>query len=151
MKVSAKLGRKGISPIVATVLLVLIAIAAGVVIWNMFSKVSTARPIVALSARADAVMSPDGDECAVSIMLHNDGNVVLNITQIDFEYAGKTWSTKPNRVLNPGATISLSYTLSSSYFGTKFVDGETIKIKITYADAHGETYTKTIFATITSS
>ncbi len=143
--------RRGISPIVATVLLVLLAVAGAAVAWIVFHKAASSRPIVELAASAQATASPDGSACAVDLSIHNEGNVKLTIAQVTFTYNGKSVTKSVNRDLAPGATIGLSFTLSSSDFGTKFVDGSTVQVTIQYSDPSGNSYNKTIFATITSS
>jgi len=143
--------RRGISPIVATVLLVLLAVAGAAVAWIVFHKAASSRPIVELAASASATASPDGSVCAVDITLRNEGNVKLTINSITFTYNGKSVTKSVGRDLVPGATIGLSFTIQSTSFGTKFVDGSSIQVTIQYTDTQGNTYNKTVFATITSS
>ena len=83
--------RRGISPIVATVLLVIIAVAAGVLIWAWMAGYAQRNPteqpalqerIKIESVKADDSADVDGDgknEVAITVFVKNIGNVKVRI------------------------------------------------------------------------
>ncbi len=141
---------RGVSPVVAVLILIMIAVAGGLVVWMLMGQFMKPRTIASLSvSAATAVIPPDGSDMSVNLMLRNDGNVPLNVTMVSFEYSGKTYNVTLNRLLSAGATTTLGFDLKPADFGvTAFVEGKTLKITLHYTDSQGNQYTKTTYATI---
>ena len=149
-RLAAKMRMRGVSPVVAVLILIMIAVAGGLVVWMLMGQFMKPRTIASLSvSAATAVIPPDGTECSVNMMVKNDGDVPLNITAIEFGYEGATYNVTLNRLVSSGTTITLGFTLKPSDFGaTSFVEGKTLKITLYYTDSQGNQYTKTTYATI---
>ena len=95
----------------------MIAVAGVLIAWMFMMQFAKPRTIASLSvASVSAVIPPDGSECSVNIMLRNDGNVPLNITTVEFSYAGAAHNVTLNRLLSAGATTTLGFTLKPSNF-----------------------------------
>ena len=141
---------RAISNVVATLILIMVAVAGGLIAWMFMSQFAKPRTIASLSiASVSAVIPPDGSDMSVNIMLRNDGNVPLNITTVEFGYAGKVHNVTLNRLLSAGATTTLGFDLKPNDFGiTAFTEGKTLKIIVYYVDSQGNTYQKTAYATI---
>ncbi len=142
---------RAISNVVATLILIMVAVAGGLIAWMFMTQFSKPRTVASLSiASASAVIPPDGSDLSVNIMLRNDGNVPLNVTTVSFEYAGRVHNVTLNRLLSAGASTTLGFDLKPGDFGVSaFFEGKTLKITVYYADSQGNTYQKTAYATIT--
>ena len=141
---------RAVSNVVATMILIMVAVAGGLIAWMFMTQFSKPRTVASLSiASATATIPPDGSIAAVNIMVRNDGNVPLNITTVSFEYAGKTYNETLNRLLSAGAATTLGFKLKPSDFNVAaFTEGKEIQITIYYKDPQGNVYQKTAFATI---
>jgi len=143
--------RRGISPIIATILLIVIAVAASFLVWNYISIAGRPRTVVKLDVvTVDAAIPPDGSEATISFTFKNSGTYRVTIDNVTVEYAGKSKVYTIGRDLAPGATMQWVFTSKASDLGTgiKFVDGDTIKLIINYKDTLGNTYTVTKYATL---
>ncbi len=141
---------RAVSPVVAAMILILVAVVGGLMVWLFMGQFMRPRTIASLSVSGvTAVIPPDGTECSINLMVKNDGNVPLNITAVGFEYGGKAYNITINRLLSAGATTTLGFTLKPGDFGvTSFVEGKTIKVTVYYVDSQGNSYQKTAYATI---
>ncbi len=151
MKSIAKIARRGISPIIATIILISIAVVAGFVIWNYVMSASKPKTVVRLDiVTADATIAPDGSEATISLTLRNSGTVKITIDNITIVYAGKSKTYTVGRDILAGGTLQWSFTSKASDLGTgiRYRDGDTIKIVIHYKDPQGNTYTVTKYLTL---
>jgi flagellin-like protein len=116
-----RLARKGVSPVIATIILVLIAVVAGVLLWLWVSGYTSTMPTqqsLYERIKIDAVKIQDG---SITVYVRNVGNVAVTITH--------AYISTPNGVtlvanelqqpvtIQPGAvqTVSISYTGTSGY------------------------------------
>jgi len=113
-----ELHRKGISPIIATVILVLIAVAAGVMLWLWVSGFTSAMPAEqqALNERIriDAVKVEDGGGGSKSVTIY-----VRNIGKTDVTIGAAY-------ILNTSNTIIASNTDAQTLISPGNVEGVTV-------------------------
>ncbi|HID41749.1 MAG TPA: hypothetical protein EYP33_06315 [Pyrodictium sp.] len=141
---------RGVSPVVAAIILIMIASAAGVIVWQMVLNQGKQKTIVRLDVGAtEATIPPDGSECSIDIQVMNNGNVKLTIANATIYYAAKRYTVTLNRDIMAGGQTTLSFTVKSTDIGgVKFRDGDTLKIVLTYIDPQGNSYNKSIYETI---
>lgn len=141
---------RAVSPVVAAMILILVAVVGGLMVWMFMGQFMRPRTIASLSVSGvTAVIPPDGSELSINLMVKNDGNVPLNVTVVEFGYEGATYNVTLNRLLSAGATTTLGFTLKPGDFGaTSFVEGKTLRVTVYYRDPQGNEYSKTTYATI---
>lgn len=111
--------RRGVSPFIATVVLVAITLALGGVLYNQFRQVVSAEvrnPSVSL---VDTNVGQDGRTLLLDVK--NDGNVQLVVSQVivqyqntseQFDVGGNLTVLAGSATIAPGALASLRMTLS---------------------------------------
>ena len=137
--------RRGISPVIAAIILIAIAIAASFIVWHIVVSASKPRSIVKLDVvTADAAIPPSGSEASITLVLRNSGNVRLTIDNITVTYQGKTYTETLGRDIVPGASWQYGFTVTAAGIGVpQFVDGDTIKLVIMYHDPQDNEYVLT--------
>ena len=144
-----KLGRKGISPLIATIILIGICVAGGLLIYNIFFSTTgtiTQRGQVEV-VTVDLVKSSGGT--TFSITIKNTGNkpvVTLQVTlddenAQDLQIGGMNISDA--NMLQPGQTATLSYNPTDG----KYVVGESYTVTIYAEFSDGSEFTDTIKVT----
>ena len=125
------LRRKAISPIIATVLLILIAIATGVIIYAFAtgwigSRTSNSGPSSLISIDAASIKLKSGTTYSVTVYVRNLGSVPVNLSGIYLLNAsgemlgGNTttsqWSTSPSSTwtVGPGHVLKVSCSITAS-------------------------------------
>jgi len=150
--VSLKKARvKAISPIIAVLILIGIAVAGGILVWTVMTSYSKPKTVVQLDVvSTDVTIPPDGSEASITLVLKNSGTVRITIQNVAVEYAGASKKVDVNMDIMSGGQISWSFTIKATDLrsGVKFRDGDTIKLTIAYTDSQGNTYQKTIYPTI---
>lgn len=135
----AKRRRTGISPFLATVILVVITLSIGGILYTSFREMVVAQvknPSLTLLATN---VSPDGETMTLNIK--NDGNVPVNLVAIDVSY-GATSS-----VFNYTGSGAGAISLVASSSGTATMqpgDSLTAKVKTTFAVPSFATFTVTV-------
>ncbi|MDV3276958.1 MAG: hypothetical protein LYZ69_00650 [Nitrososphaerales archaeon] len=111
--------RKGISPFIATVVLVAITLALGGVLYTQFRQVVTAEVRNPSMSLLDASVGGDGQTLVVDVK--NDGNVQLTLSEVLFQYQSNSEHFKlgtnasviaGSPTLKPGDVVSLKFTLT---------------------------------------
>ena len=141
---------KAISPVVATILLIGITVAAVVGVWMLTQKSARSGPLVKLDVvGAEAVASPDGRRCSFTVTVRNSGTVAVDQVVVRVEVGDQGGVLEPvNATIAPGTTIDFS---GEGYSGTPFFnEGKTAKITITYTGPDGP-HTLTTYVTIRTS
>ena len=106
---SGKNRRAGISPFLATVILVVITLMIGGILYSSFRQMIVAQiknPSVTL---LDTNVSPDGETMTLDVK--NDGNVPVTLQSIDVSYGGASNSFRQG---GAGANVTLVSTSSGS-------------------------------------
>jgi flagellin-like protein/uncharacterized repeat protein (TIGR01451 family) len=119
-------GRKAVSPLLATIILIAITVAAGLVIYNLFfSTAGTASQTLQCMVDVDLIR-PGGTAsyAIIAISVKNSGSVpITGITvqwipegQTTFQSLSLTWSPSisSSAPLNPGQTASASTTVTTN-------------------------------------
>ncbi len=139
--------RKAVSPIVATVLLIIIAVAAGVLIWvwlhGFASKNPTTQPVLNEKIRIDSVkVTTSAGKYNVTVYVRNIGGVTTSITAV-YLYDPATGTviasnTSINVQVTPGQVVTLynaieNVALTSSYeYGVKVVTKDGVTATYTF-------------------
>jgi hypothetical protein len=131
-------GRAGISPFLATVILVVITLMIGGILYTTFRQMVVSEvkdPSVTL---LDTNVAPDGETMTLDIK--NDGNVPVALLSIDVNYGT---STDAFRGSGAGGNITV---LSSSSGGTTMQPGDslTAQVKTNFQVPAFSTFTVTV-------
>ena len=136
---------KGVSPIIATIILVLIAIAAGVMLWLWVSGFITATPAQqpALNERIkiDAV-NISSSKSKLSIYVRNMGSTNVNITAAYILTTSNTaiaYQTYSNVIISPGQVTKIDMDITSDSANIK--SGYAYVAKVVTANGVEATYT----------
>jgi flagellin-like protein len=108
--------KRALSPIIATILLIVITIAAALIIWSMlgtFGRTGTSSGVSIVTA--SAVLQPDGKTLVLKVAVRNTGTTLLtgyikvsfpDGTAVYFDSTGSALTnTQPNISLPAGQTI----------------------------------------------
>ncbi len=138
MKPTSTRGRRGISPFLATVILVVITLMIGGILYTTFRQMVVAEmkdPSVTL---LDSNVAPDGETMTLDIK--NDGNVPLTLQAIDVSYGS---ASDVFREAATGSNITLVSTSSGS---TTLQPGDslTAQVKTTFEVPVFSTFTVTV-------
>jgi len=107
-----KKGKKGISSILGTVIVLAITIALGAMLYAYSTGMfGTMTQTVNVNAQASILVNPSTNQALLSYTFQNTGNVEVNISSIVVN--GQTISTKI--VLIPGQTVSNVTTLTGNF------------------------------------
>ncbi len=151
--------KKGISPIIATLLLIVIAIAAGVIvyasvigfIWNSTTNSGGATSVISVD---NACISASGNNCKLSgsnnaylLVLRNVGTTTLSgtyqiyVTDITTPADGGT-TTCVVTSTSPGSSFTCPTSASTSITGVTLPSaGDTVTFKVVATDGGATTYT----------
>jgi uncharacterized membrane protein len=135
---SGKTKRAGISPFLATVILVVITLMIGGILYTSFRQMIVAQvknPSVTL---LDTNVSPDGETMTLDVK--NDGNVPVMLQAIDVSYGASSNTFKPG---GSGGNITL---VSSSSGGLTMQPGDslTATVKTSFSVPTFATFTVTV-------
>jgi flagellin-like protein len=120
-----RLARKGVSPVIATIILVLISVVAGVLLWLWVSGYSSTMPtqqslyerIKIDAVTIDTTTTPP----SVTVYVRNVGNVAVNITHAYILTPNGVTLTvnqlQPQVTIQPGKVelVSISFAGTSGY------------------------------------
>jgi hypothetical protein len=135
---SGRRGRPGISPFLATVILVVITLMIGGILYTSFRQMIVAQvknPSVTL---LDSNVSPDGETMTLDVK--NDGNVPVVLQAIDISYGASS-----NAFKQSGGTGNITV-VSSSSGGLTMQPGDslTAMVKTTFPVPTFATFTVTV-------
>jgi flagellin-like protein len=139
MKAIAKRSR-GISPLIATIILIAITVVGGLLVYSIFTSTSntmSAKALVSVEA-ADLVMSSDGQQVQFSIVIKNTGNKPIKELKVKLASEDEATVTLPVGGLQPGQSVAYSAEPSGTYVVGKTY---TVVIKATFSD--GSTFVTT--------
>jgi len=133
-------GRAGISPFLATVILVVITLMIGGILYTSFRQMIVAQvknPSVTL---IDSNVSPDGETMTLNVK--NDGNVPVTLLSIDVSYGASS-----NVFEESGANANITL-ISSSSGGAIMQPGDLLaaRVKTNFQVPTFETFTVTLVA-----
>ena len=152
--------KKGVSPLLATIILIAITVAAGLVIYNLFfstaGTVSSATQVDMISCD----LTKAGSKVLLSITVKNTGNKPLTSCTVTLWDGSSPPAQKgpfnlqkggadvlPSNQLEPGAFASVTKTEAD--VGTNFVLGNKYPIKVDATAADGSTFSKSFTVTCT--
>jgi len=145
---------KGISPVIATIILVLIAVVAGVLLWLWTSGFTSVLPaqqqalyerIKIEGVKVDTTTTPN----KVIAYVRNVGNVKVKISTVYILYPNGTIIEIPSSItvtdlagttitsVSPGSVAKVEVTVTSSYYSA----GYAYVIKVVTANGGEATYT----------
>jgi flagellin-like protein len=133
MKAIAKRSR-GISPLIATIILIAITVVGGLLVYSIFTSTSntmSAKALVSVEA-ADLVMSSDGQQVQFSIVIKNTGNKPIKELKVKLASEDEATVTLPVGGLQPGQSVAYSAEVGKGYVvGNTY----TVVIKATFSDS----------------
>ncbi|NPA98531.1 MAG: hypothetical protein GXO43_04040 [Crenarchaeota archaeon] len=146
---------KAISPVVATILIIGITIAAVAGLWMLVQRNARTGSVVKLdvvSIQANA--APDAKSCSFVVTLRNSGNVPVTVTKIVVSAGSgnnvvNTTLSPQNLRLSPGSTEDFTGVAKSQT--PVFTDGSTAMIIVKYTGPDGSEHTIIQYATIRTS
>ncbi len=146
---------KAISPVIATILIIGITIAAVAGLWMLVQRNARTGSVVKLdvvSIQANA--APDAKSCSFVVTLRNSGNVPVTVSKVEVSIGSgnnviKTTLSPQNIKISPGGTEDFTGEATSQ--NPVFTDGATAKITITYTGPDGAQHTIIQYATIRAS
>ncbi len=146
---------KAISPVVASILIIGITIAAVAGLWMLVQRNARTGSVVKLdviSIQANA--APDGKSCSFVVTLRNSGNVPITVSKVEVSVGSgnslvRTTLSPQNAEISPGSTEDFTGEATSQR--SVFTDGSTAKVTITYTGPDGAQHTIIQYATIRSS
>ena len=132
MKAIAKRSR-GISPLIATIILIAITVVGGLLVYSIFTSTSntmSAKALVSVET-ADLVKSSDGQQVQFSIVVKNTGNKPIQDLKVQLASENEATVTLPVGGLQPGQSVAYS-----AEVGNEYVVGNTytVVIKATFSD-----------------
>lgn len=83
--------RKTVSPVVATLLLIIITVAASVIIWTWVSNMVGQRPSQIIVDKVVYI-----DKNTVGVTIRNIGAATVRIGDVDIKIGGSDWDSKDN-------------------------------------------------------
>jgi flagellin-like protein len=140
--------RKAVSPLLATIILIAITVAAGLVIYNLFfstaGTISSTLQVDIISC--DLVKTATPSRVLLSITVKNTGNRPITTCKVSiWDDSGTEKPTGGKEIvtgaLNPGAFAS--YSITDTDIGTGFTIGKSYPVKIKAGDGTS-TFEKTI-------
>ena len=140
--------RKAVSPLLATIILIAITVAAGLVVYNLFfstaGTVSSTLQVDIVSC--DLVKTATPSRVLLSITVKNTGNRPITTCKVSiWDDSGTEEPTGGKEILtatlNPGAFAS--YSITDADIGTGFTVGKSYPVKIKAGDGTS-TFEKTI-------
>jgi flagellin-like protein len=140
-------GKRAVSPLIATIILIAITVVGGLLIYSLFystSGILSAKAQVAVEA-ADLVVDTEGT-VKFSIVIKNTGN--KPVTELNFTLNGEdeVSITLPSGGLQPGQSVSASldpkgsYTIGNSYIvlvEAEFSDGSSFATTVAVTCRYG--------------
>ncbi len=134
-------GRKGISPVIATVIIVAVAIAISIAVagwlmglWGTFGTTESLK----VMPNTTLIVNTVTNQANLTLVVKNTGSKPAKITEI--EIVGVATNTTVNAVVNPGQIVTLNWTgITGVSPGAQY----TIKV---YTDS-GNVYTGYVTAT----
>lgn len=141
--------RKGISPAITAIILILAAVGAGVLVYVFVSPMLHPTVVKLNVMDVQARCSGDGKTLVITIDVRNSGTVPVNITGITVKKGGTalklTWiPTLPiTMTSNSETTLSGSGTLT-----TALHDGDQLTVIVTYVGPNGVQKSAPVIATV---
>jgi len=146
---------RAISPVVATILLIGITVAAVVGVWLLTQRSARTGTVVKIDVVSiDAKAAPDGKACSFVVTIRNSGTMPVTIKKVEVSVGSGTSAVKKtldpqNLKLSPSNTAEFTGEATSN--NPVFTDGATAKVTITYTGPDGQDRTIVEYATIRTS
>jgi flagellin-like protein len=134
-----KMGKRAISPLIATIILIAICIVGGLLIYSVFMSTSgilSSKAQVSVEA-ADLVVTTAGDK-SFSMVIKNTGNKPVTELNVTLNGEAEAEVTLPTGGLQPGQSVAYTATLSEDY-----VIGNTYNVVIKAECSDGSTFVTT--------
>lgn len=143
------LARRGISPLIATIILIAITVAGGLLIYSMFMSTGSiwgAKGQVAVE-NIKLVKNTDG-AVTFAITVKNTGNKPIQSDGLTVKLEGQTVAITLNSDLQPGQSVSFVGDAPSLAAG--YVIGKTYIVTIQATFSDGSSFSDTLTVTCTS-
>lgn len=146
---------KAISPVVATILLIGITVAAVVGVWMLTQRSARTGSVVKIDVvGVEATAAPDGKACSFVVTVRNSGTAPVTIKKVEIEVKSGQSTIKETLdpqdfQVSPGSVAEFTGEATSN--NPVFTDGKIAKISITYTGPDGKDRTLVEYATIRTS
>jgi flagellin-like protein len=135
-----KMGKRAISPLIATIILIAICIVGGLLIYSVFMSTSgilSSKAQVSVEA-ADLVVTTAGDK-SFSMVIKNTGNKPVTELNVTLNDEAEAEVTLPTGGLQPGQSVA--YTAAT--LNEDYVIGNTYNVVIEAKCSDGSTFVTT--------
>jgi flagellin-like protein len=142
--------RRALSPLIATIILIAITVAAGLMIYSMF--LSTGSILGAkgqVSVENVKLVKDSGGTVTFAITIKNTGNKPVAANGLTVKLAGQNVSVNITSPLQPGQSISVVGD-APNLSGGGYVIGNTYTVAISATFTDGSTFSDTVTVTCTS-
>ena len=130
---------KGISPLIATLILIAITIVGGVVVYRLFFSSTTSISSSVHVVITDVTLS---NSAGLIMTIKNDGNIQLSSISVSVSgVAASTISPSTSASWVPGASLVITGTPSSP-----FTIGTTLNVRVTVSGVGGGSFTTSVSA-----
>lgn len=143
--------KRGISPLIATIILIAICVAGGALIYSIFfSTASTINATGQLNVQSINLITDTQGNTAFSVTIKNVGNKPINSLNVTLanEPLAVVSSITPTAPLQPGQ--SASYTPTTPLNSNSYIIGNTYNVIISAQTTDGSTLTQTTSVTCTT-
>jgi flagellin-like protein len=134
-----KMGKRAISPLIATIILIAICIVGGLLIYSVFMSTSgilSSKAQVSVEA-ADLVVTT-GDHISFSMVIKNTGNKPIEALNVTLNGEAEAEVALPSGKLQPGQSVAYIATPTQTY-----VIGNTYNVVVEAVCSDGSTFVTT--------
>jgi len=143
------MARRAISPLIATIILIAITVAAGLMIYSMFLSASSILGAKGqVSVENVKLVKDSGGSVTFAITIKNIGNKPVAANGLSIKLAGQDVSVSLSNPLQPGQSISAVTEAPQIQAG--YVVGNTYTVAISATFTDGSSFSDTITVTCTS-
>jgi len=143
------MARRAISPLIATIILIAITVAAGLMIYSMFLSTSSILGAKGqVSVENVKLVKDSGGSVTFAITIKNTGNKPVAANGLSIKLAGQDVSVSLSNPLQPGQSISAVTEAPQIQAG--YVVGNTYTVAISATFTDGSSFSDTITVTCTS-
>lgn len=143
--------KRGISPLIATIILIAICIAGGALVYSIFfSTTSTLNATGQLNVQSITLVKDTAGNTVFAMTIKNVGNKPFNSLNVTLasEPLAVVSSVKSTAPLQPGQSVS--YVPTAALNGVNYIIGNNYNVIIAAQTTDGSTLTQTVSVTCTT-
>ena len=143
--------KRGISPLIATIILIAICVAGGALVYSIFfSTAGTLNAIGQLNVQSITLVKDTAGNTVFAMTIKNVGNKPINSLNVTLasEPLAIVASIKNTAPLQPGQSVS--YVPTAALSGNNYIIGNNYNVIIAAQTTDGSTLSQTVSATCTT-